>query len=130
MDTQTNLTEKQSIKEQEDLKRFLFPQSFLSFLSVRLTETLQKLMAIYGLPEEATQAVDDLVYLQILKNANPEEFKPDGRQGLANELDITIHDVTWLVDELDDLETKMRHEKQTELLKGRKELNLETGWGL
>lgn len=106
MDTQVIEAKDGSEAPSNDEHKSPYPVSFLSFLELRLMATIQRLMAFYNVPAKGLEAIDDLVFLANLVGTDPKTFKPGGTAGYEREINQHVSSVTWLIDELEDLQNR------------------------
>lgn len=84
----------------------IYPAEFLGFLAGRLESTIKNLFALYKVPKEASEALDNLQYLQILLHSDPEAWRPGGRKGYERDLRESVEETIRKIADLDNLASR------------------------
>lgn len=64
----------------------VFPSNFVLGLQEDIHQELGQIFEAVGLPNEIRQSMENAQYLQLLVDADPENFRPDGAKGHEREL--------------------------------------------
>jgi hypothetical protein len=100
----SDLVETTQIEQEVEETRQAYPTNFLCQLSERLAKAIDELQRTYGMPKSERKAFDEAIYLAMLieKWNHPEEF-PRGLEQYNIELRASVEDVSWLIDQLEDV---------------------------
>jgi len=89
----------------ESQKRLVFPVQFLSGLSEEAGIAIEQYFKAFMLPKAVFGLINEYSYIQTLMNRseNPEEFRPDGLEGLNREIEGCVKSIAWLIEDVEQL---------------------------
>jgi hypothetical protein len=86
----------------ESGNRLPYPPDFLMDMAEDMERVFREYCRAFGIPEVVSRAVETLVYLRVLIGYydRPATFLPSGTEGYKLELDSTVKDLAWLIDDI------------------------------